>query len=48
MLNKILMIVVSITIFGILFFLFIKKALKKRLNEILLEDNKNKKETNKL
>jgi len=48
MLNKILMIVVSVTIFGILFFLFIKKALKKRLNEILLEDNKNKKETNKL
>ena len=48
MLNKILMIVVSVTIFGILFFLFIKKALKKRLNEILLEDIKNKKETNKL
>jgi hypothetical protein len=48
MLNKILMIVVSVTIFGILFFLFIKRALKRRLNEILLEDNKNKKETNKL
>ena len=48
MLNKILMIVVSVTIFGILFFLFIKKALKKKLNEILLEDNKNKKENNKL
>lgn len=47
MLNKILMIVVSVTIFGILFFLFIKRALKKKLNQILLEDNKNKKETNK-
>jgi len=43
MLNKILIIVISVATFGILFFLFIKKALKKRLNEILLENNKNEK-----
>jgi hypothetical protein len=43
MLNKIFIIVISVATFGILFFLFIKKALKKRLNEILLENNKNEK-----
>ena len=48
MLNKILIIVISVATFGILFFLLIKRALKKRLNEILLASDRNKKKTSDL
>ena len=44
MFTKIIAIVVSVTIFGILFFLFVKKALKKRLDYYIAENNKKKNE----
>ena len=40
MLNKILIIVVSVSIFGVLFFLYVKKTLKKRLKNYLSKNNK--------
>jgi len=44
MLKTILIIVISVTIFGVLFFLFVKRTLKNRLEYYLLnEKKKNKK-----
>jgi len=40
MLTTIAVIVISVTILGILFFLFIKRFLKKKLLNILSEDKK--------
>ena len=39
MLKTILIIVLSVTIFGITFFLYVKKALKKQLNFYLSKNN---------
>ena len=41
MLGTILIIVIGVTIFGILFFLFVKKSLKKRLDFYLTKNDKN-------
>ena len=44
MVKTILVIIISVSIFGILFFIYVKSALKNRLNYILSQDkNKNKK-----
>ena len=43
MIKTILTIVISVTIFGILFFLFVKRMLKKQLN-YYLSKNQNKKD----
>ena len=40
MLKTVLIIVASVTIFGIAFFLYVKKALKKQLNFYLSKNNK--------
>ena len=40
MLKTTLIIVISVTIFGILFFLYVKKLLKKRLDFYLSKNNK--------
>jgi hypothetical protein len=40
MINTILIIVVGVSFFGILFFLLVKRALKKRLDYFLSENNK--------
>ena len=40
MLKTVLIIIVAVTIFGIAFFLYIKKALKKQLNFYLSKNNK--------
>ena len=40
MLKTLLVIIVSVTIFGIAFFLYVKKALKKQLNFYLSKNNK--------
>ena len=40
MLETILIIVASVAIFGVLFFLYVKKTLKKRLNYYLSQKNK--------
>ena len=40
MLKTILTIVILVTAFGILFFLYVKKALKKQLNFYLSKNNK--------
>ena len=40
MLEKILIITVSVAIFGIVFFLYVKRSLKKRLDYYLSKDNK--------
>ena len=39
MLKTIAIIVSSVTIFGVLFFLYVKKILKKRLNYYLVKNN---------
>ena len=44
--KTILVIVLSVAVFGILFFLYVKRALRKRLDYYLLKNNKQK--TNKL
>jgi len=43
MLKTILIIVVSVTIFGVLFFFYIKRSLKQRLDYYLTKNNKKKK-----
>ena len=43
MLKTILIIVISVTIFGVSFFLFVKRTLKNRLEYYLLNEKKNKK-----
>ncbi len=40
MLTKILIIVLSVSLFGVLFFLYVKNALKKRLNYYLSKNTK--------
>ena len=40
MLNKIIIIVLSVAAFGILFFLFVKRSLEKKLNYYLSKNNK--------
>jgi len=40
MLNKILLIVITVTTFGILFFLYVKRSLKKRLDFYLTKNKK--------
>jgi cbb3-type cytochrome oxidase subunit 3 len=42
MIKTILIIVISVTIVGVLFFLYTKKALKKRLDYYLSKNNKTK------
>ena len=42
MLSKILVIVLSVAVFGILFFLYVKRIIKKRLDYYLLQNNKKK------
>ena len=42
MLKTILTIVISVTIFGVLFFLYVKKTLKKRLDYYLFMNDKKK------
>ena len=41
MLKTILIIVVSVSIFGIIFFSYVRRALKRRLDEIVNENKKN-------
>ena len=41
MLKTVFIIVVSVTIFGVLFFLYVKRALKKQLNYYLSKNKKN-------
>ena len=43
MFKTIFLIVASVTIFGVLFFLYVKKVLKKRLNYYLSKNNKKNK-----
>ena len=43
MLKTILFIVLSVTIFGILFFLYVKRSLEKKLDYYLLKNNKKSK-----
>ena len=42
MLKTILTIVISVAIFGVLFFLYVKKTLRKRLDYYLSENNEKK------
>mgnify|MGYP003724424523 CR=1 FL=1 len=42
MLKTILIIVISVTIFGVLFFLYVKKTLKQRLDYYLSKNNQKK------
>tara|TARA_B100000029_G_scaffold514989_1_gene619962 strand:+ start:2480 stop:2614 length:135 start_codon:yes stop_codon:yes gene_type:complete len=41
MLKTILIIITSVTIFGVVFFLYVKRSLKKRLDYYLSKNNKN-------
>lgn len=41
MLKTILIIIVSVSIFGIIFFSFVRRALKKKLDEIVNENKEN-------
>ena len=41
MLKTILFIVISVTLFGVLFFLYVKKALKRRLDYLSKNNKKN-------
>tara|TARA_B100001123_G_C15153715_1_gene964529 strand:+ start:844 stop:978 length:135 start_codon:yes stop_codon:yes gene_type:complete len=41
MLKTVLIIVVSVSVFGVLFFLFVKRALEKKLDYYLSKNNKN-------
>jgi len=43
MIEKIIIIITSVTIFGIIFFLYVKNVLKKRLNLYLNKNNKKSK-----
>ena len=42
MIKTILVIVLSVTVFGVIFFFYVKKALEKRLNFYLSKNNKKK------
>jgi len=41
MLKTILIIVLSVTLFGVLFFIYVKKTLKKRLDYYISKEKKN-------
>jgi len=43
MISTVVIIVLSVTIFGVLFFLYVKRSLKKKL-DLYLNENKNKEE----
>ena len=43
MLETVIIIVISVTIFGVVFFLYVKKALEKQLNFYLSKNNKKEK-----
>ena len=43
MLKTVLIIVLSVTLFGVIFFLYLKRLLKKQLNYYLKKNEKNKK-----
>ena len=43
MLKTVITIVLSVAVFGVLFFLYVKKSLEKRLNYYLSKNNKKKK-----
>ena len=45
MLKTVLIIVLSVTIFGILFFLYVKRSLKNQLDYYLSKNNKKKNKT---
>ena len=45
MLKTVLIIVVSVTLFGVMFFLYVKKSLKKQLNYYLSKNNKKNEKT---
>ena len=42
MLKTILIIILSVTFFGVLFFLLVKKSLKRKLDYLVSEENKKK------
>ena len=42
MLKTVLIIVLSVTLFGVIFFLYVKKSLKKQLDYYLSKNNKKK------
>jgi len=42
MLKTIIIIVISVSIFGIIFFVYVKRTLEKRLNYYLYKENKKK------
>ena len=42
MLKTVLIIVLSVTVFGVVFFLYVKSTLKKRLNYYLSRNNRKK------
>ncbi len=48
MIQKILIIIVSVSIFGLLLFVYVKNYIKKKINFYLKEKNKNKNNYNKL
>ncbi len=43
MLKTVLIIVLSVTIFGVVFFIYVKKKLKEQLNQYLSESRRKKK-----
>ena len=45
MLKTVLIIVLSVTLFGVIFFLYVKKSLKKQLNYYLSKNNKKHEKT---
>ena len=48
MLKTVLIIVLSVTIFGVIFFLYVKRSLKKQLSYYLSKNNENKSKNTKL
>jgi cell division protein FtsL len=44
LINKILIIVVSVSIFGILIFSFVRRALKKKIDQLVEEEKEKEKE----
>jgi hypothetical protein len=42
MLKTVLVIVISVTLFGVIFFLYVKRSLKKQLDYYLSKNNKKK------
>ena len=48
MLKTVIIIVLSVTVFGVMFFLYVKKSLKKQLDYYLSKNNKKKKKINQI